>query len=66
MYFFIATKVSTDEFDRVADILGKSAIITQDLSKQRNKSFKFNWDVVLNFKQDSGVFLQYCHARLCR
>lgn len=55
-----------DDVDSVADILGVSAIIVQGLKEKRQKSYKFSWAKVLNFKSDSGVFLQYSHARLSR
>ncbi len=28
--------------------------------------YKFDWDKVLQAHGDTGVFLQYTHARLCR
>ncbi|CAE1254519.1 RARS [Acanthosepion pharaonis] len=57
------TKDVHDE-DAVADILGISSILVQDLKERRNRDYKFNWEKCLNFKADSGVFLQYAHARL--
>lgn len=62
---FPATKDVHDE-DAVADILGISSILVQDLKERRNRDYKFNWEKCLNFKADSGVFLQYAHARLNR
>ncbi|KAL5022852.1 hypothetical protein ScPMuIL_002007 [Solemya velum] len=62
------TKETTKDLetvDVVADILGISAIIVQDLRERRQKNYKFSWDKVLSFKSDSGVSLQYAHARLC-
>lgn len=60
------TKTSKDvsDEDAVADILGVSSILVQDLKERRNRDYKFSWEKCLNFKADSGVFLQYAHARL--
>ncbi|XP_052230093.1 probable arginine--tRNA ligase, mitochondrial [Dreissena polymorpha] len=59
------TRVGPGEIAGTAEELGRSAIFAQDLSQQRLKPYAFDWDRVLNFNQDSGVFLQYCHSRLC-
>lgn len=60
------TKV-TEEKDQeiVAEALGLSAIIIQDLKEYRNNNYKFSWERMLNFNGDTGLFLQYTHARLC-
>jgi arginyl-tRNA synthetase len=62
-----ATKVShTSLLDEVAEALGVSAIIVQDLKEYRNNNYKFSWERIVNFNGDTGVFLQYTHARLHR
>ncbi|XP_067652251.1 probable arginine--tRNA ligase, mitochondrial [Haliotis asinina] len=53
------------DVEQVADALGITSIIVQDLKERRTSNYKFSWERMLNFKSDSGVFLQYCHARLC-
>ncbi|XP_064598777.1 probable arginine--tRNA ligase, mitochondrial [Liolophura sinensis] len=58
------TSKPVDDVDSVADVLGVSAVIVQGLKEKRQKSYTFSWEKVLNFKSDSGVFLQYSHARL--
>lgn len=58
------TKV-TEDFDNVAEILGVSAIIVQDLKDRRTKNYNFVWDKMLASKGDTGVFMQYTYARLC-
>ena len=58
------TKV-TSNLEEVADHLGISAVIIQDLKEHRQKNYKFDWDNLLNFNGDTGLFLQYTHARLC-
>lgn len=64
---YLATKV-TEEKDQeaVAEALGLSAIIVQDLKEYRNNNYKFSWERMLNFNGDTGLFLQYTHARLHR
>ena len=52
--------------ERTAEALGISAVVVQELKSQRMSIKKFNWDDTLKFKGDTGVFLQYTHARLCR
>ncbi|XP_059156622.1 probable arginine--tRNA ligase, mitochondrial isoform X2 [Physella acuta] len=58
------TKVESD-LETTADVLGVTSIILQDLKAHRTNDYTFSWDRMLNFKADSGVFVQYCHARLC-
>ena len=63
----LATKVhDSTEAQGVADKLGISAIIVQDLKEKRQRNYEFSWDRMLSFTGDTGVFLQYTHARLCR
>ncbi|KAJ2498467.1 arginyl-tRNA synthetase [Coemansia sp. RSA 1972] len=51
--------------DHIADVLGMSAIVTQDMAARRIKNYTFNWGRILNFEGDTGPYLQYAHARLC-
>ncbi|KAI9002263.1 hypothetical protein BC832DRAFT_110796 [Gaertneriomyces semiglobifer] len=51
--------------DRVAWFVAHSAITTQILQRPRSRSFTFSWAPIINHASDSGVFLQYIHARLC-
>ena len=48
----------------VADVLAISAVVCNDLKQRRSKSYKFDWNNVLHSKGDSGIKLQYTHARL--
>ncbi|CAC5403706.1 RARS [Mytilus coruscus] len=59
------TSKEVDCTETVADVLGVSSIIIQDLKERRLNTYKFSWDKVLSFKGDSGIVLQYAHARLC-
>ncbi|KAI8319393.1 arginyl-tRNA synthetase [Martensiomyces pterosporus] len=51
--------------DQVADVVGMSAIVIQDMLAKRIKDYDFNWDRILTFEGDTGPYLQYAHARLC-
>ena len=53
-----------ENIDEVADILGRSAVVVQDLKARRQKDYSFAWDRVLHHEGDTGPFLQYTHARL--
>ncbi|CAL1540252.1 unnamed protein product [Lymnaea stagnalis] len=55
----------TEDLETTADIIGVTSIVLQDLKLLRTKDYTFSWEVMLNLKSDSGVFVQYCHARLC-
>ena len=65
LLFVSATKV-TENIAEVADLLGASAIIVQDLSQRIMNNYKFSWERALKMKSDSAIFLQYAHARLCK
>lgn len=54
-----------EEPEVVADIVGISAIIIQDLSARRHKDYAFDWSRMLSFEGDTGPYLQYAHSRLC-
>ncbi|KAJ1565987.1 hypothetical protein HK096_005219 [Nowakowskiella sp. JEL0078] len=49
----------------VADIVGISSIMVQDMSARRGKDYEFDWNRMLTFEGDTGPYLQYAHARLC-
>ena len=51
--------------EAVADLLGQSAIFVQDMTARRIKDYSFHWKRVLCSEGDTGVYLQYTHARLC-
>jgi len=59
-----------------ADIVGKAAIMIQDMSAKRYlpsgkkhptyisvHNYQFSWDRMLSAEGDTGVYLQYAHAR---
>uniref|UniRef100_A0A1A8J3V6 Probable arginine--tRNA ligase, mitochondrial n=1 Tax=Nothobranchius kuhntae TaxID=321403 RepID=A0A1A8J3V6_NOTKU len=48
-----------------AERVGISALIVQDFKGPLQADYKFDWDRMLQARGDTGVFLQYTHARLC-
>ncbi len=50
--------------DYVAELVGVGAIIFNDLKSSRIKDVIFDWDEILNFNGETGVYLQYTHARI--
>jgi arginyl-tRNA synthetase len=50
--------------DAVADVLGSSAVIINDLKQRRMRDYQFDWDKILQVNGDTGVKLQYTHCRL--
>ncbi|KAJ8026866.1 putative arginine--tRNA ligase, mitochondrial [Holothuria leucospilota] len=59
-----STTKDLDNPESVAECLGISALILQDLKSTLIADYKFDWDKVLESQGDTGVFLQYTHARL--
>uniref|UniRef100_A0A3Q2DQN5 Probable arginine--tRNA ligase, mitochondrial n=1 Tax=Cyprinodon variegatus TaxID=28743 RepID=A0A3Q2DQN5_CYPVA len=51
--------------EEVAEKVGMSALIVQDFKGPLQSDYKFDWDRMLQAQGDTGVFLQYTHARLC-
>lgn len=54
-----------DQQDVIADQLGISAILIQDMKSKRVKNYSFAWDRMTDARGDTGVLLQYAHARAC-
>ncbi|MFH0910856.1 MAG: arginine--tRNA ligase [Planctomycetota bacterium] len=50
--------------DRLAEEIGTSAIIFNELGQRRMKDVTFTWEKALDLHGDSGPYLQYTHARL--
>ena len=48
----------------VANCVGLSSIMVQDMSARRNKDYEFNWSRMLSFEGDTGPYIQYSHSRL--
>ncbi|XP_034999842.1 probable arginine--tRNA ligase, mitochondrial isoform X2 [Hippoglossus stenolepis] len=59
------TTKELDDPEDTAEKVGISALIVQDFKGPLNSDYKFDWDRMLQAQGDTGVFLQYTHARLC-
>ncbi|KAF3936348.1 hypothetical protein ABW19_dt0210535 [Dactylella cylindrospora] len=51
--------------EEVADTVGKSAIMIQDMTGKRINNYPFDIKRMTSFEGDTGPYLQYAHARLC-
>ncbi|CAG2101032.1 unnamed protein product [Medioppia subpectinata] len=59
------TKISEENFESVSDILGISGLLIHDLSHRRVQEYRFNWEKAIRHSGETGIALQYTHARLC-
>ena len=50
---------------KVAQEVGIGALKYADLSRDRIKDVRFDWDEILSFEGDTGPYVQYTHARAC-
>ncbi|VVT45890.1 uncharacterized protein SAPINGB_P000942 [Magnusiomyces paraingens] len=50
--------------EEIADLVGMSAVLIQDMSAKRINNYAFNWSRMLSFEGDTGPYLQYAHSRL--
>ncbi|HEX5050849.1 MAG TPA: arginine--tRNA ligase [Planctomycetota bacterium] len=50
--------------EQVAEQVGVSAIVFNDLKNSRIKDVKFDWDAMLNFDGETGPYVQFACARL--
>jgi arginyl-tRNA synthetase len=50
--------------DAVADTVGISAVMVQDMAGKRINNYPFDIGCMTSFEGDTGPYLQYCHARL--
>ena len=50
--------------DEVADLVGISAVMIQDMQGKRINNYEFKWERMLSFEGDTGPYLQYAHSRL--
>ncbi|XP_035473447.1 probable arginine--tRNA ligase, mitochondrial isoform X1 [Scophthalmus maximus] len=59
------TTKELDDPEDTAEKVAISALIVQDFKGPLQSDYKFDWDKMLQAQGDTGVFLQYTHARLC-
>ena len=57
--------LTEEEKEKIAEILGTSAIVFNDLKNDRIKDVQFSWEEVLNFEGESGPYISYSFVR-CR
>lgn len=53
-----------DNPEEIADLVGISAIMIQDMQSKRINNYAFDWARMLSFEGDTGPYLQYAHSRL--
>lgn len=58
------TSKKTEDPADTAEKIGIAALIIQDFKGPLLSDYKFQWDQALQSSGDTGVFLQYTHARL--
>lgn len=51
--------------DAVADIIGITSVMVQDMTGKRVHNYPFDMNRMTSFEGDTGPYLQYAHARLC-
>jgi arginyl-tRNA synthetase len=54
-----------EDKEAVAQAIGTSAIIFNDLKHHRTHNIDFKWDEAFNFEGKTGPYVQYTHARIC-
>ncbi|KAG1663997.1 putative arginine--tRNA ligase, mitochondrial [Nymphon striatum] len=57
-------KIGKDELEEVSESLGVAAVIINDLKNKLVADITFEWEEILHQKHNSGVSIQYSHARL--
>lgn len=50
--------------EKIADLIGITAVMIQDMQSKRINNYEFKWDRMLSFEGDTGPYLQYAHSRL--
>ncbi len=51
--------------EKVAEIVGTSAVIFHDLINDRAKDIVFDWKKMLDFEGETGPYVQYAYVRIC-
>ncbi|KAA0708937.1 putative arginine--tRNA ligase, mitochondrial [Triplophysa tibetana] len=58
------TSKALEDPEETAERIGISAVVIQDFKGPLISDYRFEWDTALQAQGDTGVFLQYTHARL--
>jgi arginyl-tRNA synthetase len=53
------------ELEETARAVGIGAVKYSDLSTDRARDYRFDWDRMLSFDGNTGPYIQYAHARIC-
>ena len=60
----IEKRTALEDEEAVAEAVGIAAILFWDLSKQRIRDYRFDWDLAISFEGDTGPYLINAHARI--
>jgi arginyl-tRNA synthetase len=60
----IEKRPELEDEEAVAEAVGIAAIFFSDLSKQRIRDYRFDWDLAISFEGDTGPYLMNAHARI--
>ena len=58
-------QLSTSELEETMRAVGVGAVKYADLSTDRARDYRFDWDRMLSFDGNTGPYIQYAHARIC-
>jgi len=58
-------ELSSEELEAVVRAVGIGAVKYADLSTDRTRDYRFDWERMLSFDGNTGPYLQYAHARIC-
>jgi arginyl-tRNA synthetase len=58
-------RLGAEQYSEVARAVGIGAVKFADLSTDRARDYKFEWDRMLTFDGNTAPYLQYAHARIC-
>ncbi len=53
------------QLEETARAVGIGAVKYADLSTDRARDYRFDWDRMLSFDGNTGPYIQYAHARIC-
>jgi arginyl-tRNA synthetase len=58
-------QLATAELEETARAVGIGAVKYADLSTDRTRDYRFEWDRMLSFDGNTGPYIQYAYARTC-
>ncbi|MGP8205407.1 MAG: arginine--tRNA ligase [Acidimicrobiales bacterium] len=58
-------QLAANELEETARAVGIGAVKYADLSTDRARDYRFDWDRMLSFDGNTGPYIQYAHARTC-